>query len=164
MIYLPTLVLWVHLLAATAWIGGMIFLTVVLVPVERGITDPKLRFELVNKIGTRFKYLGWVCIAILVITGLYNAVIRIPSWDALFSTRYGLTLITKLAFVALMIALSAIHDFYLGPRVAESAMKTRGLPWELILLTYLARGNLILGLVVIYLALSMRAGGLSIFY
>lgn len=163
MVYFPTLVLWVHLLAAVAWIGGMIFLTVVLVPVERGIGDPKLRFDLVNKIGTRFKYLGWASIAVLLLTGLYNALTRIPSWGALFGTRYGLTLVTKILLVILMVVLSALHDFYLGPRVAESAMKQQRIPRELIVLTYLARGNLLIGLLVVYLAVSLRAGGLSIF-
>jgi putative copper export protein len=142
----------------------MIFLTVVLVPVERGICDSTLRFELVNKIGIRFKYIGWIAIAILALTGLFIALIRVPSWEALFGTRYGRTLVAKLILVSSMVVLSAIHDFYLGPRVVESAKKAQKIPRELRILTYLARGNLALGLLVIYLALSLRTGGLNIFY
>lgn len=164
MLYLPALVLWIHLLAAFFWIGGMIFLGLIVVPVERGISDSRLRFDLVNKIGTRFKYFGWASIAILALTGLYSTLIRIPSWEVLFGSRYGLTLITKLVLVTLMVVLSAFHDFYLGPRVVESAKKGEKISRELHLLTYLARGNLILGLLVIYLAIVLRFGGLNIFH
>lgn len=138
----------------------MIFLTLVVVPVERGVQDPKLRYELVNKIGTRFKYLGWGSIIILIITGLYNALQKIPSWDALLSTSYGKTLLLKLVFVFIMFTLSALHDFYLGPKLVQRGkMKKETITNLTRFLTILARGNLLLGLIVILLAVTLRSGG-----
>ncbi len=138
----------------------MIFLTLVVVPVERGVQDPKLRYELVNKIGTRFKYLGWGSITLLTITGVYNVLQKITSWDALLSTSYGRTLLLKLALVFLMFALSALHDFYLGPKLVERGMKKQKITSLTRFLTILARGNLFLGLLVILLAVTLRSGGL----
>jgi len=157
---LPTIVLWIHILAATAWVGGMIFLSLIVVPVERGVQDPKLRYELVNKIGTRFKYLGWGSIILLTITGVYNALQKIGTWDALTNTGYGRTLLLKLALVFLMFTLSALHDFYLGPKLVQRGKIEKTEITNLTrFLTLLARGNLLLGLLVILLAVSLRSGG-----
>ncbi len=153
---LEVLSLWVHLLAAVAWVGGMIFVGLVLVPVTRGLSDQALRFELTGKVGVRFKYLGWVAIALLLATGLYNAVVRISSWEVLFGTGYGRTLLLKVALALVMVALSAVHDFYLGPRVIARAASAR----ESAMLSYLARGNLLVGLAVLYLGASLRWGGI----
>lgn len=136
----------------------MIFLTLVVVPVERRVEDPKLRYELVNKIGTRFKYLGWASIAVLLVTGLYNALQKV-TLESLFTTSYGKTLVLKLLLVLIMLALSALHDFYLGPRLVERG-KEKGQVMRLArFLTVLARGNLFLGLLVMLLAVTLRSGG-----
>lgn len=156
----PTLMLWLHILAAVAWVGGMIFLTLVVVPVERGIEDPRLRYDLVNKVGIRFKYLGWGSIGILTITGLYNLFQKISTWDDLVSTGYGRTLLLKLVFVSIMFSLSALHDFFLGPKLVQMG-KNKGRITDLVrLVTVLARGNLLLALLVILLAVSLRSGGI----
>jgi uncharacterized membrane protein len=158
---IPTLMLWLHVLAAVAWVGGMIFLTLVVVPVERGVQDPRLRYDLVNKIGIRFKYLGWGSIIILIITGLYNALQKISSWDALVSTGYGKTLLIKVTFVAVMISLSLLHDFYLGPKLVQVGKVRKNQVTNLArFLTILARSNLLIGLLVILLAVSLRRGGM----
>lgn len=155
------LVLWVHLLAVIAWVGGMIFLTLILVPVERGIKDQKLRYEILNKVGRRFKYLGWGCIVILLITGTFSAIQKIGSSDVLFHTGYGKTFLLKLFLVSIIIILSAIHDFYLGPRLVYNA-KAENKPTHVLtsILILLARGNLLLVLAVIFLGLSLRWGGI----
>ena len=153
-----SLILWIHILAAIAWVGGMIFITLVIVPVERGIQDNKLRYELVNKIGTRFKYLGWGGIIILITTGLYNSLQKISAWNDLVNTSYGKTLLLKLALVFIMISLSIIHDFYLGPKLVERGTEGRATNLTRFL-TILARGNLFLGLLVILLAVTLRFGG-----
>ncbi len=157
---LPTLMLWLHILAAVAWVGGMIFLTLVVVPVERRIEDPRLRFDLVNRIGTRFKYLGWGSIAVLIATGTYNTLHKVSSWDQLLGTGYGQTLLVKLVIVAFMFSLSIAHDFFLGPRLVEKAKGRKKIKDLAYIVTVLARGNLILALLVILLAVSLRTGGI----
>jgi uncharacterized membrane protein len=157
---IPTLMLWLHILAAVAWVGGMIFLTLVVVPVERRIQDPRLRFDLVNRIGIRFKYLGWASIAILIVTGTYNTLYKVSSWDQLMTTGYGKTLLIKLAIVAFMFSLSIAHDFFLGPKLVEKARERKKIKDLAYIVTILARGNLILALLVILLAVSLRTGGI----
>ncbi len=157
----PTLMLWLHIMAAIAWVGGMIFLTLVVVPVERGIADPRLRYDLVNKIGVRFKYLGWGSIFILIATGTYNILQKVSSWDDLVATGYGKTLLVKLVIVSVMFSLSILHDFFLGPKLVQVGKKERTKLESLArVVTILARGNLLLALIVILLAVSLRRGGI----
>jgi copper resistance protein D len=115
---------WLHLLAAAVWIGGMIFLALVLVPVSREAPHRALAASLFHSTGIRFRIVGWACLALLVATGLVNLAVRGYGWADLTSGRlwqgpFGHVLAVKLAVVVLILALSALHDFWLGPRATR---------------------------------------------
>ena len=73
---LYTLSVFVHVLAACAWIGGMIFFGAVIVPVVRRPEYAGLFPDLVRRVGARFRVLGWVCLVVLVGTGIANLAVR----------------------------------------------------------------------------------------
>ncbi len=134
-----------HVLAAVTWIGGMIFIALVLVPVTRRLDDPALRARLVHQVGVRFRTVGWIALGLLALTGLGN----------LWQRPYLLSaprLHWKLGLVALALVLSALHDFVLGPRAglpgADPALRVRA--------SWLARVNLLVVLVVVVLGLALR--------
>ena len=114
--WLDTIVLWVHILAAISWVGGMIFVAFILGPFVRRAVPPESRTLLMAAVGKRFSVLGWSAIFTLVCTGIYNAVRFLGSWNALFDTTFGHLLLVKIGLVAVMIVLSSAHDFFLGPR------------------------------------------------
>lgn len=109
-----------HLLAAIVWIGGMLFLVLVLTPSLRSLDDPGLRSRIVRLVGRRFRTVGWIAIGVLIVTGILNVVRLGISPIALPGTRFGTILGLKLALVSLMVVLSAIHGFILGPRLTSS--------------------------------------------
>lgn len=134
-----------HVLAAVTWIGGMIFIALVLVPVTRRLGDPALRARLVHQVGVRFRTVGWIALGLLTLTGLGN----------LWQRPYLLSaprLHWKLGLVVLALVLSALHDFVLGPRAglpgADPALRVRA--------SWLARVNLLVVLVVVVLGLALR--------
>ena len=59
------LLVWFHLLAAIAWIGGMLFLSVVLVPVLRCEPFASQKAVLFRAIAGRFRAVVWGAIAVL---------------------------------------------------------------------------------------------------
>ena len=122
----------------------MLFIALVLVPVTRRIPDPTLRVKLVQDTGRRFRTVGWIAVAVLVVTGLLT--LWIHPW-LLSSPR----LQWKLGLVALALILSAIHDFVLGPKAgapgADSAARVRA--------SWLARVNVLVVLVIVALGLSL---------
>ena len=94
-----TIRLFLHVLAATIWVGGQITLAV-LVPVLRrsgmGIPGAAAR---------RFSLVAWPAFAVLVITGVWN-VIAVRSQIA---GAYETTLVVKLVVVAISGAAAALH-------------------------------------------------------
>jgi putative copper resistance protein D len=123
--WLDTLVLWIHILAAISWVGGMIFVAFILGPYVRRAVPPVERTPLMAALGKRFSILGWSAIFTLVCTGIYNAVRFLRSWDALWSTTFGHILLLKISLVAVMIILSIAHDFFLGPRQRNLGQRLR---------------------------------------
>lgn len=110
---------YVHLLGAVVWVGGMLFLALVAIPVLRNLQDQP-RAELVARMGERFRPVAWTCIVLLVVTGILNLTYRGVSWESVLTGRlwqspFGQMLAWKLGFVLVAILLSAVHDFYLGP-------------------------------------------------
>jgi putative copper export protein len=133
-----------HVIAATAWIGGMLFIALVVVPVVRS-EDPARRARLVRAIGRRFRAVAWVAIGLLVASGLVNLWAR-PY--LLESPRF----LVKLALVLVAIGLAVAHDFVLGPRAGDP-----GAPPELrVRASWLARVNLVVALAVVFLGLALR--------
>lgn len=108
-----------HILSAIIWIGGMLFVALVIVPTTRGMPAPE-RAALFSAVGLRFRTVGWICIGVLIVTGTINAMYRGVSWANVFTAElwaspFGSTLAMKLAVVTLLLALSLYHDFVIGP-------------------------------------------------
>ncbi|HET7372618.1 MAG TPA: CopD family protein [Gemmatimonadaceae bacterium] len=151
-----------HVLAAMLWLGGMFFLGVVGAPALRAIEQPALRQRLFQELGVRFRSVGWVAIAVLILTGLVNLHYRgWLHWDGVFAsaafwrTGVGTALAIKLASVTVMIIVSAVHDFALGPlagRVEPGSPQAIAFRRRAALL---ARVNALLGVVVVVAAVRL---------
>lgn len=150
------IIVWLHLLAAVIWIGGMLFITLILAPYLRTISSIDKRVEITRGVGKGFRIVGWICIGILLITGIYNISHHYHHYvESLFVSREGIILGIKLTIVMVMIALSVLHDFILGPRL--TAIKEIGPEYMNMQrrVTLSARLNLILGLLVLALAVAL---------
>jgi uncharacterized membrane protein len=112
---------WLHLLALAVWLGGMVFLALVLVPATRRPEQRATAPALFHQVATRFRWVGWACLAILIVTGLFALGYRGYGLADAFNGRlwqgaFGHTLAAKLVLVGVILAVSAAHDFWLGPR------------------------------------------------
>jgi putative copper export protein len=119
---------WLHILAAAAWIGGMIFLALVLFPVLRRLDLGAGAAEVMHRTAIRFRVVGWTCLLVLVATGVLNLTMWGIGWSdvagrELWGSRFGRILAAKLTLVALMLALSLTHDFVIGPRAMARLRK-----------------------------------------
>lgn len=103
----------IHLLAATVWVGGTVALVFVGVPVLVKL-EGEARASALRELGRRWRPLGYGAIGVLVITGLLLADDDLN--DA--STGFEAVLALKMGLVLLMIGASLYHDYVLGPRLA----------------------------------------------
>lgn len=110
-------VLWLHILSATIWIGGQITL-VTLVPVLR-------QFEgMATAVGLRFQRIAWIAFTVLVLIGIGNMHNAGIGWTDLSKTAIGRTLSLKLGFVLISGLGAAVHAYYLGPRAGGESRRT----------------------------------------
>ena len=154
---------WLHIMSAITWVGGMIFLVAVLVPLLR---TPGLRAqaaELFHSVGTRFRTVGWLAITTLVVTGVFNVTARGYRLEQLldgeaFAGRWGHTLALKLSLVATLVLMSGIHDFWLGPRATQlargNAPPEQREKWRRIA-SFLGRAAFVLALAIVALAVTL---------
>jgi uncharacterized membrane protein len=108
---------WLHILAATIWVGPQVFLFAVVVPAVRTVADVKERARLIRLITTRFGYLAWGAMAVLVITGVGNLFENDKSIHYLFHHHFGMIFQVKMTLVVATILLTAAHSFVIGPRM-----------------------------------------------
>ena len=144
-----------HILAAMFWIGGMLFLVLVLVPFLKTIPDPAKKLEIYDIVGRKFSMWGWISIVILVVTGpviLYSLHGVVP-FDLLKPATYrgafGTILGFKLIFVLMVIIISAVHDFYIGPAAVHRQSLSAAARW-------VGRVNFLLALIILVLAVILR--------
>lgn len=146
------LILWIHILAAMFWIGGMLFFSLILVP-SLGALPRSDRTELMGRIGQRYRKAGWISLAILLATGLIR--LYHLNWLPLTGGRW---IWAKLALILLMLIMTLLHDLILGPRSirisqlcgASHPLQTR--------VRWMARFNLLIGLLVVFAAIYVARG------
>jgi putative copper resistance protein D len=108
-----------HLLAAAAWIGGLVPLVLLLAAVRR---HPTVAWtSQARDVTRRFSTLGTVSVATLMASGIVNAWILVGSVHGLLVTEYGRLLMLKLGVFAIMLVFAAMNRFWLTPRLALSA-------------------------------------------
>ncbi len=109
-----------HVIAAIIWIGGAFFLMLVVVPwMRKG--NRAAGATILKETGPRFRDVGWICFAIVLVTGTFNLYmrgVRFGSFvdEAWLGSEFGRTVLVKLTVFTVVLVASAVHDFVLGPR------------------------------------------------
>jgi copper resistance protein D len=103
-----------HLAAASAWIGGLVPLALLLGMARRHKGWASLELDAIR----RFSMLGIVSVATLILSGAVNSWILVGSFRGLVETGYGQLLMLKFAAFAAMLALAAVNRFALTPQLA----------------------------------------------
>jgi putative copper resistance protein D len=121
------LIMWVHLLGASIWVGGSIFLGIVLVPVLKSHTKSlEEMVALMVKIGRRFNKISVPAFAVLIATGVYNSRAFIVEPSALLDTTYGNILLIKIILVVGTILAYVVHIRLLDADMERKIMSGQG--------------------------------------
>jgi putative copper resistance protein D len=152
------LLVWFHVLAAISWIGGTIFLSVVLVPVLKTAPFASQRALLFRTIARRFRVVVWGGIAVLLFTGPLLLHQRgIPITDP---SVWPVVLAAKLELVTILLLLTLTHDLIIGPRVWRIAQiptesRSRFDQTLVVWSPWIARFSLLLALAVLFAAVML---------
>lgn len=117
---------WIHLISAAIWVGGSLFIGVVISPVLKTMSyslEDRLQFMI--KVGKKFNKIAIPSLALLIITGLYNSQLILSKPENLISTSYGNFLIIKIILVIALIITFAIHVRIIRKDVEEEIMSKK---------------------------------------
>jgi putative copper resistance protein D len=109
------LVLVVHLSLAAWWVGTLYPLW---------LACHRLAFAEAHAVLHRFGQFAVAAVLLIVLAGLYLSY-QLTAWNNLFTSSYGLFLITKLVLVLLLLGLAALHKFVLVPQLLSSQDASR---------------------------------------
>ncbi|NHC40134.1 copper resistance protein CopC [Bacillus sp. MM2020_1] len=123
-----------HLLAASIWIGSLIGFVGMLSFRKK----PELKQEYLKMVKSFSKW-GILLVLILTLTGLYGSFLYIPNFSALFQTNYGQVLLCKVSLFLLMLILAAVN-FIKGKRGTAEGLRAT------------LKGELLLGLIILVLS------------
>ena len=114
---------WLHLAAASLWIGGLIAIVAGLVVLFR--LSPRGRRAIYAKAIPRISTVAITSVVILTITGFYASWLQIGNLTSLWHTTYGHTLIVKLVLLVPLLALGGINLLIIGPRMNQGETVVR---------------------------------------
>jgi copper transport protein len=109
----------VHVASASAWLGGLATLALAAWPAAKAVADGD-RPALLAPVIARFSDLAVVAIGVLVVTGTVRAYLEVRSLSGLTGSTYGWVLLTKLAVFVPILALGAVNNRILKPRLARA--------------------------------------------
>ncbi len=119
---LPIAADWVHLVATGLWVGGLLQLALAL-PFGVAAAGPGRRYTLLAEVVSSFSAVATVCVAALLLTGIYQSLVEVASLGALFGTTYGRALVAKLALVMPLLLLGAFNLLISRRRLAQAALQ-----------------------------------------
>jgi copper transport protein len=99
---------YVHLLAAAAWIGGLLQLPILVRQLRR--SGAPINRNALWAIIRRYSYLASFAVFVLITTGVFNSLIQLPNLASLFNTTYGRVLLIKLAIIAVLLGIALLSN------------------------------------------------------
>jgi putative copper resistance protein D len=151
---------WVHILSAMIWVGGMFFLVLVNLPILKKPPFDKLLIEFLLKTGERFRIVGWVCFLLIILTGYINLFYKGITFNTLLNENFwlqnpfGKILGIKLLIFILILIISVLHDFFIGPKAINEKNETTQNQFRLYA-RWMGRVTMILALIVVWLAVNL---------
>ena len=103
---------WIHLVAASVWVGGLVALAFCVWPAAPGLRRTAF---------LGFARLAVLLVGVLVLAGGYLAIVRLPQLSDLWETEYGRFLLLKLVVVSIALGWGAVHHFFVRPRLESGA-------------------------------------------
>ena len=105
----------IHILAAGAWVGGLLPLLFALIELRNANPDEAHIWAF--NVLSRYSLMGIIAVVLIVLSGVTNAGFRVAgSFGKLLDTSYGDVLFIKIALVSVILVLASTNRLILMPR------------------------------------------------
>jgi len=151
-----TITFWLHMLATVTWVGSLAAISFLILPAARRSLDVDAQGALIDAIQRRLEPLAWFCLALLVVTGMFQLSTS-PHYNGLLSTsnQWSIAILVKHILVVVMVVVSALQTWEVLPSIQRAAIRAQktGDPAELRVLRQrerlLLRVNLLLSILIL---------------
>jgi copper transport protein len=109
---------WLHLLAGSIWIGGLIGLIVLWWSLGERRRVAGLAVAV-----PRFSRVAFVSVMVLIASGIWASVLHFPTLGSLWQTSYGKALLVKVSLLLLAMLLASVNLVRTRPRLEASAAR-----------------------------------------
>ena len=117
------IITWIHLVAASIWVGGSLFIGIVFSPLLKTMFGSlEERMQVMIRVGRRFNKIAVPSLIILMATGLYSSYALLGRPELLTATSYGTFLIIKILLVIALIITYVVHVRIIRKDVEEKIM------------------------------------------
>ena len=110
-----------HLLASALWIGGLLGLALVALPVARqlGSRDPAVAGEIAGTLSFGFSVVAQLAMVAVLTTGGYAALVQVSGLDDLGQTSWGTELTAKVALWITVLLIASFNAAAFIPKLAD---------------------------------------------
>lgn len=117
--HLYVISVFIHVISACIWLGGMLFLILAFIP---GIKNHPDKVDLIANVSLKFRNVGAVALILLLITGIYQLQYRGVQWnlDFFLHTSFGKIAGLKILVFTGIILISIVHDYFLGSKAIDA--------------------------------------------
>ncbi|GER80266.1 MAG: hypothetical protein DYG87_09635 [Anaerolineae bacterium CFX3] len=119
-----TLVYWLHMLATVTWIGGIVSISILVLPAARKSLSPAEQLAFIESMQKRLEPLAWFSLGLLIVTGLFQLSAN-SHYNGFFdvSTQWSLAILVKHGLVAVMVVVSAVQTWEVLPAIRRTMMR-----------------------------------------
>ncbi|MDX6546994.1 MAG: copper transport protein, partial [Gaiellales bacterium] len=106
---------WVHMAAASIWIGGLAGLSIL-----AWRTPPDARMEVLVRVVPRFSRAALISVTLVIASGTGASIIHLPTLSSLWQTSYGQAILVKVALLAAAMVLGGLNFARSTPRLVAA--------------------------------------------
>ena len=118
------LIYWIHMLATVTWIGGIVAISILVLPAAKRVLKPVDQLAFLDAMQKRLEPLAWFSITALIATGLfqlstnehYNGFLDV-------STQWSLSILIKHSLGLVMGAVTAVQTWEVLPAIRRTLMR-----------------------------------------
>jgi putative copper export protein len=101
---------YLHLLLISLWVGGQLFLPLVILPALKNTADKE---NIIIKAGLQFRHVGRIVLILIIVTGISMYYFKMGTFSTMLQSEYGKKIIIKLAVFTVMWLINYYHEKFM---------------------------------------------------
>ena len=114
---------WLHIVATVTWIGGLIALSVLVIPAARRTLQPGDYAALLDRLQAGLQRIGWLSLAVLIATGMFQMSAH-PAYEGFLTipNAWSVAILIKHILIGFMVLTGAYLTWGIMPSLRRMAL------------------------------------------